>query len=497
MKLLSKLKEWRGSIPEKRQLGVGEVFYRLSTGQRALLIFLCTAVYLLYVSGVFTSNVLPHYAAIIGKDGRLNPGELSSALILTGTVIGLTTVPLLLKLPLSLFSKCGIVLASVFIIFTNVSNGVGTQAGARDARNEAPRQTSDRIARLDREITELNAAFKALPDHAYTTEAIVKTANDQAVTLRKSADEECHRGLLGNTRGPKCASLEQRRDAAQQDLAQVEKDKATTDRRVNIEAELWKAKKEREALGAAPVHVDAEMEVFGGFLSSLGVITPSQAKSLSVNKPVIEAVCMELMAAFLTAPSIMGVFMLFGLFTSTKAEADRRMIEVTQAVVANAAPAAIAAVSPQPIAAIPAPVAVPDHSPEAILGIVGGEQLPAFAENPETVAEAAAAALLKADPHRKPQRRARKLMAASRESVVLWHKERAYPAQGRKIESRVARADYETWCEELNLTAVNPTVFGLVLRDELNVPKEGKSGRVRYLNLALRPASLRVISGGA
>ena len=55
-------------------------------------------------------------------------------------------------------------------------------------------------------------------------------------------------------------------------------------------------------------------------------------------------------------------------------------------------------------------------------------------------------------------------------------------------------ADYEAWCEDVNVPPVNPTQFGLVLKNELGVEKEGKSGRVKYLNIGLRPAALRVVA---
>ena len=105
------------------------------------------------------------------------------------------------------------------------------------------------------------------------------------------------------------------------------------------------------------------------------------------------------------------------------------------------------------------------HSPEAVLEIEG-EELPAFAKNPETVAEAAAGALLRADPHKTYGRKARKRKAPHKSSVILWAKERTFPCPGRHLWSTNAREDYVRWCEELNLDPVNRTLFGIVVRDE-------------------------------
>ena len=135
----------------------------------------------------------------------------------------------------------------------------------------------------------------------------------------------------------------------------------------------------------------------------------------------------------------------------------------------------------------------PDHSEEAVLGIEGGE-LPAFAQAPRTVAEATAAALLKADPNKQPVRKARTRKTATPDSVKQWFKERIVERVGRNTKSQDARADYEAWCSDMNVPPVNPTQFGLVLKNELGVEKEGKSGRVKYLNIGLRPAALRVVA---
>jgi hypothetical protein len=47
--------------------------------------------------------------------------------------------------------------------------------------------------------------------------------------------------------------------------------------------------------------------------------------------------------------------------------------------------------------------------------------------------------------------------------------------------------------EDMNLMPVNPTVFGIVLRDEFGIGKKG-SGRIKYLDVDLRPAAMRAVS---
>ena len=78
--------------------------------------------------------------------------------------------------------------------------------------------------------------------------------------------------------------------------------------------------------------------------------------------------------------------------------------------------------------------------------------------------------------------------------MILWAKERTLPCPGRHLWSTNARWDYVRWCEELHLDPVNRTRFGIVIRDELKIEKDDKSGRAKYLNVGLRPAALRVVS---
>ena len=131
------------------------------------------------------------------------------------------------------------------------------------------------------------------------------------------------------------------------------------------------------------------------------------------------------MAWFGTPSAIIGIFVLFGKMASSQREMDRRMLEVTQAVAAATAQTVLATATDQGgIVLKDAPdVAANDDdefmeleadtpSPEDILEIEG-DALPAFVENPETVAEVVAAEVIKADPHKVRERKARRRKAAS------------------------------------------------------------------------------------
>jgi hypothetical protein len=232
-------------------------------------------------------------------------------------------------------------------------------------------------------------------------------------------------------RGPRCTDLERRRDAKFEEIAPLRRDKDLTDRATTIEAELFKAKQDRDSEGAPPEHLDAETERFVGFLALLGIVSNDQAKAFSEHKPVIDAITMEMMAFVGTPSLIAGIFILFATMVKHRP---------------------------------PAPTVDP-HSPEAVLEI--------------------------AEPGKK--RRTRKKKEASPDSVRQWFKERVIGRDGRKIQSKIARADYVQWCFDKGLEPVSAKVFGVVLRDELGIQKDRKSGRVEYLNIGIRPANLRVV----
>jgi len=432
-----RLKDWRTNVPSKRGLDVVEIFYRLNTRQRVLLVILSIAVYSLTMSGVFSANVVPHYKAILNADGSINSGELTAALALTASVLCLSAIPLFWKAKwLPLGSKILMGVTGLFILFGTVTNAIGTQTRAREARNDPVLQKKERIGRLDARIAGLNTTWHEIEKHDATSDKAVEAAEKAAEEARKSAYDECHTGapvierrskqkkraappILDTAlhRGPKCGALEEKRDAQLKEVGRLQHDKDLTDRASAIEAELTELRKQRATEGAAPEHVDAEMESFSAFVGDMGF--PQTGAALSKHKSMLDVIMMELTACTFATPFVMAVFWLFSLFTSRRSEADRRMVEIAKEVADERAKIVLAAVPQSPIASA---VMEPDQSEEAVLEIEG-QELPAFANAPETVAEAHAAAVLKADPDRSKGRKARNKKKPSRDSVRLWVKE--------------------------------------------------------------------------
>jgi hypothetical protein len=244
------------------------------------------------------------------------------------------------------------------------------------------------------------------------------------------------------------------------------------------------------------------MEPIPALFARLHFISPEAGQVLTEFKPTTDAITMELTAWFAAPAAIIAIFKMFSFFTCHRSEAETRMVAVAKTVAEEKAKVIIAAAeshggivltgAPKTPANDDGAELKPDDSPEVVLEIEGSE-LPAFAEKPETVAEAVAAAVLKADPHKTYERKARRRKAASRDSVKAWHKECTVSRPGRFTWSSAATEDYERYCENKNLTPVNPKTFGLALAEECEVEKVRSSGRVKYLNIGLRPA-LRVVS---
>ena len=489
---MEEVQELEIKFPAKCGLDAGEVFYRLAVWQRVLLVTLCAAAYVICVQPTFSANVAPHFVAIIGPDGHLNVGELVETLKLSAFVLLLTVSTILFKEAPGVASKLGVAVMSLFIGYTTLDNACFMQKQAKEVRNDAPRQKADRIAQLESEIENGEKAYKQVPPHDYVMVATVKSAEAALEALKKSAYDECHTGVFGNTRGPKCDGLEKRRDAKAEEVEKLQRNADLTQRATEIEAALSQLKNERKALGAAPESTGAEMEPIPALLARLHFISPEAGQVLTEFKPTTDAVTMELTAWFAAPAAIIAIFKMFSFFTCHRGEAERRMVEIAKSAAEERAKVVLSSVPHSSVAVSPSTME-PDHSEEAVLGIEG-EELPAFAQAPRTVAEATAAALLKADPSKQPVRKARTRKTATPDSVKQWFKERIVERVGRNTKSQDARADYEAWCSDMNVPPVNPTQFGLVLKNELGVEKEGKSGRVKYLNIGLRPAALRVVA---
>jgi len=495
-RLWQRFQDWRKvNVYAKRGLDAGEVFYRLARWQRALLVILCAAAYVICVQPTFSANVAPHFVRIIDADGHFNVGELVETLKLSAFVLLLTVSTILFKVAPGISSKLGVAVMSVFIGYTTLDNACFMQKQHREERNDAPRQKADRIARLDKEIESGEKAFGQVPPHDYVMAATVKSAETALEALKKSAYDECHTGVFGNTRGPKCDGLEKRRDAKAEEVEKLQHNADLTQRATDIEIALGSLKRERKELGAAPESVGTEMEPIPALMARLHIISPDAGQVLTEFKPTTDAVTMELTAWFAAPAAIIAIFKMFSFFTCHRGEADRRMVEMAKTVAEERAKVILAAVPQSAVEHIRIDVEEmeADHSPESVLEIEGAEP-PAFARNPETIAEVMAAAVLKADPVKQQGRKARTKQKPHKDSVKLWVKERIIDRPGRDTPSDVARSDYEAFCWDRNLAPVPPQTFGTTLAKECGIEKVKSGGKTKYLNIGLRPA-LRVVSG--
>jgi hypothetical protein len=303
-------------------------------------------------------------------------------------------------------------------------------------------------------------------------------------------------GAMTDVRGPKCGEFEGKVEAQGQLVDRLGRDKKLTDDMKGYEKAITDLKKELAGLGTETEAGKARLDPFPGFLLEMGFVSDKTARALTDNRPITDSLTMEAQAWFGAPASVGFIFWLFSLLVCDKTEAERRMVEVVKAAAEERAESVLAAAGQEgvtPTAPKPAADPEPDHhSPEAVLGIEG-EELPAFAHAPETVAEATAAAILKADPHKTYGRKARgKPKEASKDSVRQWRKEMVINRPGCKNGS--LRPSYEAWCEDMNVAPVNPTVFGRMLREEFGFEKTGSRGRACYLDVDLRPAALRAVS---
>ncbi len=488
--------------PEPK-LNAFETFLHLKPWQRVACIASCFLAYVLCIQPTFTANVAPHFMAIVGQDGHFNVHEFIQTLTLSSFVIILTASPLLMmRAPWS--GKIGIAVMAFFIAYTTLDNACNVQEEGRATKNDAPRQRADRIVRLEAEITSGDRAFQQVPAHEYVLATEVKTAEAALETLKKSANEECHRGLLGNTRGPKCEEWERKRDTKAGEVEKLQHNADLTQRATDIEVALSQLRRDRKAEGAAPEITGTELERFPALLADFGV-PMGFAKALSDHHPEIVATTQELIAWFGSPAAVAFVFWLFGLLTCSKTEAEKRVHEVAKMVGEDHAARAVAAANQNEdreheIACAADPIEAeifePDHA--AALGIEG-EDFPAHVENPRNELEAMSAAFLKADKSKKP-RRAPKKTPAHDSSVVLWAKERTFTCPGRHLWSDVATPDYREWCADRNLEPVSPQRFGIVMRREVLLDKENgaerRGGKTKYFDIGLNAAGLKVVAGG-
>jgi hypothetical protein len=497
----NRLKTWHaGRTAEEAPVSHLDMFLRLRPWQRVLCIVGCASVYTLAVQSTFSANVAPHFVGIVDRDGHFNVHEFVETLKLSASVVLLTLSTILFAQARSATAKIGVAAMSVFIFYTTLNNACFMQKQAREVRNDAPRQKADRIARLEAEIKNGETAYKQVPAHDYVLASTVKSAEAVLEGLRKSATEECGTDIMKMklSRGPKCEGLEKKRDAKAEEVEKLQHNADLTQRATDIEVALDQLRRDRKAEGATPETTGTEMEPIPALMAAVGFISVEKAQALTEFKPSTDAITMELMAIFGAPAGILLVFNLFGLLVCTKGEAQNRMIKALEVVTTEHAGTVVAPVGITLTSVPSAPenddaaeLEADDNSPAAVLEIE--EKLPAFVENPKTELEAVSAALIKADRKRSP-RKARTRKAPSPDSVLLWFKERAFKRDNRDTASCDAIVNYKTWCEDNGLEPVNGTIFGKTLKNELKIEKRKNSGRVKYLNMGLVPAPLRVVA---
>jgi hypothetical protein len=493
---------WTVNRHSKRGLGVGEVFYRLAVWQRWILILGCFGIAAFWVSMPFSASILPHWFQLYNADGSLNGHELRLIIGLTGTVIYMALFEFIWKSKdVSLFFKVGGIFLCALCLWTNFGTGTTTLTVDREDRATVARNHNKRIDDLTQEIKDQNKAWQEATKPTKRTTAgmvaVIKAASDE---LARSAREECKTGPNGMTRGPRCKETEDKRNAKYLELATAESDKGLTDFITGIEQVLTNKRDELSNLGAKIEHIE-EGDGFQAAMMNYGV-SKERAAGIVQNKPATDVLNFELLSAFATSPTIMLWIRFMAFLTCQTGEAEERVKDLTMKVAAdhanraaanqNEAPAPKESARPFTLFDTPNEEKKPEADHAEVLGIEG-EDPPAFVSDPQTTAEAMAAAFIKADKTKKP-RRARKKAEPSAESVLLHHKERAVARDGRNVDSDEYIRDYKIFCHGLNLEPVEPQKLGRILRQELGIEKKKSGGKMKYLNIGLRP-TLRVVSG--
>ena len=487
------------SEPEPK-LNVFETFLHLNTAGRVSLVACAIAAYCLNVQATLGANVLPHLQNIIGAGGAFNIHELTLALYLSGVVLILTLSALLIwRAPW--ITKPGLVVMAILLANASINNSSRTLKQAADAEIGTLKDKKTRMALLTANKTAAQTAWQKIPAHDHVSAERLAAAKAEFEQIAQSAQGECSTGLTKWKRGPKCEILEGQRKTQGDKVDALAKAKDLTDQEDDLRRAFTEADTQLQKEGAEVESTEAPVAPFPQFLANIHVVSQDVAVGWSKDQPTTDALTMEFQAWFGAPASVGFVFWIFGLFTCSKTEAERRILKVTQAVTEDRARDILTATNQDGITLANVPGAGADDkaemeadpdSPEAVLEIEG-DKLPEFAHAPETDAQAVAAAILKADPDRSYERKAPRRKPASKDSVRLFYKEMVIKRPGCATDSKRFRASYKAWCEDLNLTPVNQTVFGNVLRDEFGIQKKG-SGRVKYLDIDLRPAALRAVS---
>jgi hypothetical protein len=471
------------------------VFRRLYTCERVILLTSCVIVVAAIAGGMLSSNLGPHIKALFSADG-FNTGALTRLLRLIGSVTLITCMSYFIYARwLPFLSKALMVAVAMLLLHGSLKNSAGIQARDREARNSPYSTEAARIDWLDKRIAGLQATWKSLTKHEGDPLPDIVVASAELEALKQSADAECHFGKFGRTRGPKCERAEADRRAKSTEVQSL-----IGAHMSEVQAELPGLQRERATYPEKPREVDAEQEQITAFYSSFGF--PGTAEFTKKHDAMIEALTMDLMVMTFLWPSLMALFRIFGAVSANRGEAERRVFECIPEfaeAVASVAAQVVPKSAPEPAHEPAAEVEEkrvggwgsvvsepPAQSEEKVLDIVGRDA-PVFAEAPVTPMEKIAAKALEKDPERPAGKKARR-KTKSKDSVKLWHKERIIARYGRSAMQGDLYADYERWCEDMNLIPEKAGAFGKVLREELEVRSEFTPGRrYKYHDIGLKP----------
>jgi hypothetical protein len=497
-----KLKAWRTEASAKRNLSVGEVFYRLNGWQRALLVLLCALTVYKFMAPMLVLNVIPHYLHIFNADGSINATEWQLAENQSAGIIGILIGGALLALrQVTLFQRALIIAGIAAAFFMNAQNGIISQSGGHESRVMDTESRNKEVTRLRSERDTNDTAYKNVRPHDYMTKAMLEVKKREASDAYTKSINACPRTRRHGIKSKVCLEAEAASTAASSAYNKAVIDEQLTEQAETYQGAFKKASQELSKLGDATIARTDELSLFQEFLIEVVGVSETRAKALAKFKPVTDTLGSELFAAAFTVPACYGWFILFGLFTCRTGEAQERVNEVMKAVAADhvkkAAELPEVALHPMPKAQIDAALSEmkPDHSEESVLGIEG-EELPAFVENPRGKFETVAAAALKADPDKTFERKARCKQPDHKDSVRLFIKECTVPRDGRFEWAGKVIDNYVAWCKERNLTPVHPVTFGRMMNSAEFPhisPERLSGGQSKYWGIGLRN-SFRVVA---
>ena len=482
-----------------------ETFRRLYTYERVTVLILCVLVCAVIMGGMLSSNLAPHFKALFDADGHLNTGELTSCLMLSGSVFLITFLSYFLYARwLSFPTKALMIVATVLILHGNIKNSAGIQARDHEVKNTPFALHNKEIDTLNAEIPGLLTTWRSLESIPSVTDKQVADDEKALNDARASADFECHFGEFGRTRGPKCDARERERDRQSAELSLHQQQAADVKRRSSLEIEIRNKRARLAELGEKFKSVDPEQATVTAFYNDVGAT--KAAEITSKHDAMIEAITLDLKVVAFLWPALMAIFRVFAAISANRAVAEDRISRLVEDVADNHARIVLGPLSkeevdrfeddaPPYIGGMPKPEWLEktpqDDEPEAVLE-VDGRDTATLVENPSTDAERIAAAIIRNDPDRPKKTGARKRVA-SPDTVPLWYKKRCITRHGRQINQADLYTDYLHFCEETNLTPETQEAFGKMLRNEFKLQHNNKKGgRYQYIGVGLRP-NLRIV----